>query len=204
MPLDIGTDMGVAKLKWRANGDSQEMISTIGFQKIGTGSAQDTAVEISNAWHLNWGDASLASVWTFGGCDVAIGAPGGAEVGEYNVALQGSGNWSPLPTNCALLVTKITAQAGKGGRGRMFLPAGYLDEDMIDQNGFLSGPTLAGAGVKMNGFFEFAGSGTSDNVGAWLLFHNTEAANVGGSLADPITSLSVQAQIATQRQRMRR
>lgn len=205
MPLEIPEDMGVAKLRWRANGDSQEMISTIGFARELGASAYECAIEIGSAWTRNWPAAGLSNNWTFAGCDVAVGPPGEAEVGMINTNTAGTGGFATLPTNCALLITKITAQAGKGGRGRMFIPPGYLSEGEVDANGFLSGPALAGYTANATAFFEEAGSGSSPSILSWMLFHNeTGTVGGGGSLPDAITALSVQTQIATQRQRMRR
>lgn len=204
MPLDIGADMGVAKLKFRCQGDSQEMISTIGFARTGTASASQVATEIATAWLLAFPTGGFANTYAFTGCDVAIGPPQSAEVGQDNRNVPGGPTFAPLPTNCACLITKMTSQAGKGGRGRMFLPAAFLSEGEVDANGFISGPALTQLQASADDFFAHAGGGTSESVLAWLLFHNTTSANPGGSLADPITSLSVQIQIATQRQRMRR
>lgn len=202
MALEIPADMGVAKIRFRGSGDSQEMITTIGFARNLGATAGECAFDIAEAWTLAFSPAELANAYAFAGVEVAIGPQGAAEVGYNNRNTIGTANMPALPSNCALLITKITAQAGKAGKGRMYVPAGYLNESEVDANGFLSGGALDQLQSSAHDFFTAAGGGTQPSILSWMLFHSTEAA--GNSLPDQITDLSVEPQIATQRQRMRR
>jgi hypothetical protein len=205
MGLIVPDGYGVAKFRWRCQGDSEEMISTLGFAVAGDASAFQIATQVSATYSDSGWLPRLSADYTYVGCSVAIGPSEMAEVGEVNVNAVGGLAANSPPSNCALLVTKLTALGGKGNRGRMFLPAGHLQEVSLDANGILSSDQLAAAVTCCNDWFLAPQSAEYPNIDRWVLLHNGEGVSevVLGQPTD-ISQFSVQPQIATQRQRMRR
>lgn len=96
--------------------------------------------------------------------------------------------------NTALLVTKNTADGGRGGRGRAFMPG--LAEADVDTDGGIDSTYLAVAQAQWADFgvaFFFGGA-------PLVVLHSA-----GSPITDPspITSFTVQSLAATQRRRLR-
>lgn len=204
MALVIPEGYGVAKMRWRSQGDGEEMISTIGFQGDGSPDVNDLAQAIGTHWLECWPMTSMSSTYSFVGVDVAYGPEGSAEVGEWNTNAAGGIAVATCPSNCALLISKLTGLGGKANKGRMYLPAAYLSEGEVDQNGFLSAAALAQTQGFCSNFFN-VNLGATPIVGliGWVLLHSGDA-QTPSNMPTPITALQPQTQIATQRQRMRR
>lgn len=193
-------------LRWRSSGDPEEMISTLGFLDRGVyADAQAVAVTVAAAASTTFtGAANLVSGWTFVGVTAYVYQDGGAaEVGESVVNIAGSGGSDSLPSNCALLVRKRTASAGRRATGRMFVPSALVPEAIVGNNGEIGSAALAGFQTRIDSFYDAL---TDEATGLEpALWHS-----LGGSSGtevlpgDPITALVVDPKIATQRRRMRR
>lgn len=171
---------GIAKYRWRCSGDSEEMISTLGFKVGEPAPPSVVAGQLATIYvDSGWGNR-LSAAYTFTGVTVSIGPPEAAEVGESQMALVGGLAVEPPPSNCALLVTKITALGGKGNRGRMFLPAGHLQEAGLDSNGFMSAPSLSEAVACNTDWFQAPVSAQYNFIDDWVLFHGSGS----GPIAD--------------------
>lgn len=217
MPLVISSSQFQAKLRWRFAGDSQEMISTLGVRKNGSSPGDPPATiadvnaiaeKVSKSWTEAFADSFMKVGWTFAGVEVISGRGGVGEddtlVGSYNNFHVGADAAGTPPTNCAVLVRKLTGRGGKRGRGRMFLPPAYLDEAGVDGNGILSSGVLSAFGTCLDAFQTHLGTADADGDALDpLLFHWVPAAGAGPE-ADLITDFVCAPQIATQRQRMRR
>lgn len=111
-----------------------------------------------------------------------------------NIGRTGTVNWDTAPSNFAILVRKVTNRGGRAGRGRMFVPAMYVEEDEINQVGVISGTNV----TYVQGLFDtFLDEVNSLNTAAVLL-HNDALMQ-----PDPIVAFQVQPLGATQRRRMR-
>lgn len=132
-----------------------------------------------------------------------VGQDGGppllVEVGRGN---RGSSSEEKLPQNCAALIKKQTARAGRTGRGRMYLPA-VLGEGQVSQVGVISiaEATVIGAAAQI--FLEDLTTPSSPGAISvpMVLLHNFGVP--GGTVPTPVTNLIPDIRIATQRRRLR-
>jgi hypothetical protein len=106
---------------------------------------------------------------------------------------QGTLTGTPPPPNCSYMVRKITARGGRQGRGRMFFPPLWTSETNVDAAGVLTSVSRNAIQVYIDAL-----------MGAWeattfppVLLHSD------ADPPDPITSLSLQQTLATQRRRLR-
>lgn len=198
--VSIPVDHALARLVWTASGDAEPMISTIGLELApGTTSPTAVATAVGLAWSTAWPAASLSNLYTFVGVSLTIGPqPGTGPSADVFTNTAGTSASAMLPSNCAILVRKITALGGRENRGRMFLPAGYLAEGSVDHNGVISGAVLTSMQSQMNSF--------QSGLVASPLIDNTSVLHAVGSPSAPttITALTVQTKIATQRRRLRK
>lgn len=108
----------------------------------------------------------------------------------------GSKTGEAQPPNVAVLIRRVTARGGRRGRGRLYLPSGYLNETDVIEGGVIIGTTVTSLQNLANniriGLNTVAGS-----VG--VLLHND-------GLVDPdeLTDLRVQQVVATMRRRLRK
>lgn len=198
--VSIPNGFALARLIWTAAGDPEPMISTIGLELTpGPTTPFVLASAIRTAWTGAWAPASLSNSYTFKGVSVTMGPqPGTGPTADSLIDSIGTSVSAMLPSNCAILIRKVTALGGRENRGRMFLPAGYLAEGSVDQNGVIAGATVTSMQAQMNAFqAAVIGSPLFDNT---VVLHGTASA----SAPTVITDLTVQSKIATQRRRMRR
>lgn len=101
------------------------------------------------------------------------------------------------PPNVALLIHKVTGRGGRAGRGRMFIPWGLAESEVVDVG------TLTSAAVtKVNtALAAFIDEMEGDDL-PLLLFHNEGTA--GGDEPNQITSMRCDPRVGTQRRRMGR
>ena len=166
---------------------------TYGVQNSGDATAGDIAV----AAHL-----ALATVWepfwpttlTLDRTLVKKGPNSTGESAEHIEPRAGDNDVAGAPPNCAYLISKRTSLGGRHGRGRIFMPG--VDEGNVDPNGFLEPGELTQKQGLADSWFEEPGM---FGFFPMVLLHT-------GSTPAPtiVSALSVQQQIATQRQRLRR
>jgi hypothetical protein len=219
----IKTNCGIAKLRWTCSGIGGEMVASFGFEVNAQGLNQGANVNLqpdvcaqswSDAWLGAFEAPTMSNAWTFVGVDISLwtadqvagGTPVPPIVGTHDVNSQGSGNWACLPPNCALLVIKQSAIGGRVGKGRCYLPAGYLGESEVNAGGALSSAELSGANAKLGQLVTNLGDNA---VGIGLrLFHGQRhhQGAVIAPAADPteVTGLVADPRIGTQRRRMHR
>ena len=97
--------------------------------------------------------------------------------------------------NAALLIHKVTPLGGRAGRGRMYWPGAPLTE--ATSGGVLQGTYISGTQDNWDSFL----AEINEDVAAAVVLHGE-----GGpiSLPTPITEFVLDAQVATQRRRLRR
>jgi hypothetical protein len=209
-PIPAG--YAVASLQWTCQGDTEKMVCTLGLDVLSASSPTPTEVAalVSTAWLQAWTPAMLSSLYTFVGTSVTFGPqPGEGPSAEDVEASVGTLGVAPLTSNTALLVKKLTALGGRRNRGRMYLPGGYLGEVDVDQNGFVTAANTAILQARMVSFYNALV--TPAPTLQPVILHQGERLNPGVRPAQfgpappptPMTSFSVQRQVATQRRRMR-
>jgi len=143
--------------------------------------------------------ASLEDCWT-GGVDLSavLVKRGPNATGASHLepaAINGAATGQSVGPNTAFLIHKTTNAGGRAGRGRMYQPG--CAESLVDSNGELNGTTASVLGAKWEAFRN--GLELADL--APTLLHGE-----GSPLAtpNPITALSMDSRVATQRRRNRR
>lgn len=102
------------------------------------------------------------------------------------------------PQNCAYLCHKRGSVAGRGGRGRFYLP-GLLESD-VDHVGTVASGKVTSLNTALSGFLADLTGGA--NVDGMVVLHQDPGAYSADAPA-PVTVLTVDAKIATQRRRLR-
>ncbi len=199
-PIPAGYAIG--SLRWTCVGDPEPHVSTIGLDVVSASTPTPAQVAdlLSTAWISAHPAGALSALYVFIGSTVTFGPqPGEGPSAEdvRNVPGTASNSTAPPPTsNVSLLVKKSTALGGRRNRGRMYLPAGYLKETDIDQNGWMIESTRGVYQARMDAFL--SNLTTPAPTLNPVILHSDALVE-----PTPITSFTVQRQVATQRRRMR-
>ena|SRR5215212_1782028 len=175
------------------------------YSRLGTLRGTETAVgvdgpvediadvsELYDAWH----DFGTAIGWTsdvvFSGIRAEVGTGAGPSRSFTSEGSEtGSGSNQLAPSNVSYLVKKLTTDAGRRGRGRMFIP--FVREDHVDNAGVLDGEFFTGVQEAVIDF----GTAIETITGANLVLFQD-----GFSDSQPITALVLSSVVATQRRRL--
>lgn len=184
-------------LRWQQTSQTKEYLCTIGLDLDGNPAADDVASELRGAWSSSFAASTLATDYAFLGATVYIGQDGGPPlVGESIIPVTGTSAGSRTTQNVAILVRKRTAFGGRRNRGRMYVPAGYLTEAGVGSDGTLDNTFRSTFQTNINAFLTTLPA-VGVIAGACIL-HST---GLVGPTA--VTSLTVEAKVATQRKRLR-
>lgn len=203
MALVIPPGFGQASIEFLNDNDPEPWYTTFGvdldavggdFEAAATGCAQ----AFENAWQN-----LLSNQVVITACELRVGQDGGPPLlVRVNRGNRGTSASEMLPQNCALLIRKQTARAGRTGRGRLFLP-GVLRESQVSQVGIIpSGElaTLQDSAELLRLNLQNGSLGEHAEV-PMVLLHN--AGVPGGTTPDPVTTLVTDFKISTQRRRLR-
>jgi hypothetical protein len=195
MALVVPPGFGNARFVYTTVGDPDEMGYSLGANLSSYNGDFQTAVDEMRANHATkMGAGYMGSNWTFKGVRLYVGQDGGASaVYESFTDVVGNQVNTTLPQNCAILLHKRTASAGRNMRGRCFIPPYWPPEGSVDATGNIASSAL----TNMN-----ASWADIANDRAWVLFH--DSASPGTKIPTAITQLRVDAVIATMRRRLRR
>jgi hypothetical protein len=182
--------------RFRSTGDQEEMVIAVGALNA---TAQSVDLQAQNAvtQATGTGDpfapAAMASQYTFVGVTAYLMTTNGIIVGEALVDDVGTVGAAPLPSNCAILVTKTTGIGGRRNKGRMFVPPFSPPEGDVDHNGNITSG-LTTLQTRYTQWYDGLVGADLDPV----LFHNDP-----DDTPTAITGFLVSSKIATQRRRMR-
>lgn len=168
---------------------------TLAVESTGT---VDTPAELAEFMANGWSSTILtgqSSNVTFLGTRVKFGPNETGPSAEFALSSPGGAASTTVSPNTAYLVRKITAQGGRAGRGRMYVPG--PNETTVNAAGQVEPATLT---AQQGLWDEFYDEMTSLDVQPVLL-HGPEAPL---SVPTPITSFQVDSVVATQRRRLRR
>lgn len=202
MALQMPLNYGEASLWFRLAGDPEEMAVTIGFHDTfaSPGTPDEIAEEIYNAF-VGTGkfvvNNALLNAYSVVRCDIRIAreSPGLIFVGSYVSAYAGTRSTAGPPSNCALFVRKNTGLLGRRNKGRMYWPAGLLKSDDVSPTGQIEpGSALPTLQTRLTASFDAMVAAQLSPV----ILHTN-----GSPTPTPVTGLSVQPVIATQRRRLR-
>lgn len=138
-------------------------------------------------------EASMVVGWQYLGLDATYMDDTGPLLFSVRNTVTGTKSGAPLPVNCAFLISKGTARGGRAGRGRIFFPPALIGESGIDGNGIIDSGALPIIQAYWTDWLDDLEAGGAPPY----LFHDSVGA------PDVITAMTLQAQLATQRRRMR-
>lgn len=195
MPVVVPVNFGVAGARFDLIGTTTFGFCVTGHSfGVGVPSAGDGANAVFDSYEGGGISNVLTEDWRLAQVDMMIMTPGGPVVGSSTrTPVQGGIGNQGTEANTAALVRKNTAQGGRPGRGRMYIPG--ISEDFVDVAGFLSAAYFNDIQVFATDFLNTLGV----NDVPMELLHSSAA--ISPSL---VTSLSCQNQVATQRRRLRR
>lgn len=195
MGVQVPIGFGQASMRWSLSGDPDVQVVTFGVDALDFLDPSNVPVRINTAAQSAGlvTAAGMQSGWAFLGTWVDWQTPTGFIRYEENLNVLGTQVAPGLPSNCALLVRKLTALGGRKNKGRFYFPSCYLFEANVDQRGVIAGTQLT---ALQTAFSNFHASLILNDVQPVLLHDGPE-------VPTNITQLAVQPTIATQRRRMR-
>jgi hypothetical protein len=189
----------------RLVGDNEPMAATYGVSFTAGPTAASVAAATSSL-HTAFGtlfDKFYDSDWSLVATEVK--ARSGAGINDFIIGLDGNvnigsfGAYTQLPQNSSHLVHKRTSVAGRVGRGRMYLPA--VPEIQVGETGILTAVYVSSWNTELATWL--ADIAAISQLDGMELLHNSPGA--GAALAPfPVTSLTMDPVIATQRRRLRK
>jgi hypothetical protein len=200
--IPIGFSQAVIPIS--LTGDTERMVVTVGFEDVADQLPNAQAQVIQDALF----SASILSASSFGVQHTigpvevthmtSLGPQFGIATGSRTGTLT---DFQTLVQNTCVLVQKRTLRGGRKGRGRMYWPVFFPNEASVDHSGTIVGTAVTAWQTAMTNWL----SGCDSNGCPLVLLHSTqENGDPPTEAPDPITSLSVQARVATQRGRLRR
>jgi len=187
-----------AHFRFLRSGDSEPMITSLGFEWDTTTDPQDVTDDLSASWAGSTIQEITTQWTTFAGVQVVFGTADPQEPLTFESSVgsdNGDAGEQVCPPNTALLVKKLTARGGRKGRGRFYYPD--VQEAAVDASGTIDSSSLAGYQTRWNDWMsDIVGV---DGVVLPVLLHSESS---DGS-PDEILSTPVQAKVATQRRRLR-
>lgn len=186
----------VAVFRWGLAGDLDPMVSTLGLQEAvgfnGNLCAQ-ALLEHTVTLPGPGNGGSMIVGYSFLGVTVYHQTASGFTVFEANEVAVGEQAGDALPSNCAIILRKVTQAGGRRGRGRMFLPPAYVDHTNVDARGQLN--SVAFLNNMFGDWFDLILA--DPEIPPPVVFHDD------GSPGTVITSVTVDPTLGTQRTRMR-
>lgn len=203
MPLVIPTGYGQAAIEMRNDGDPDPWYITLGVDLTAAGGAfEDAALNVYNAW-CNTIGTQLSTATSSTGVNLYVGQDGPERLQvRVNGSFPGSTAGAMLPQNCAALYDKVTARPGRRGKGRFFVPS-ILKEGGVNAVGVIDNGDRGDLQLQATAFLtELAEGAVPDLLPAtpMVVLHNS---GIGDTSPTPVTALSVQGVISTQRRRLR-
>lgn len=176
------------------SGDPDEMIFTIGVRMDDPPDAGELEA-IRTAWTTHF-DGQTSNQYTYKGISLKgidnLGDPWEASSPDTQV---GNNSSAVLPSNCCVLVRKLTGVPGRANRGRMYVP-GIVSEGAVDANGVITTLEVEAIQDLFDDWSADVADPFTTGIEGFLVLHPEDP----GTL---ITQFVVDARIATQRRRMR-
>jgi len=160
----------------------------------GFGTPTEIAGAIGLIWGSTWREVQTSEV-TLASVLVKFGPNATGPSGEQAINSAGTDTAGSVAPNTAVLVQKITADGGRAGRGRFFMPG--IKESDVGSNGAVDPTDLEGWQTAADDFLEALDTATLPMV----VLHGD-----GSPITTPsvVTNLIVSSTVATQRRRLRR
>lgn len=197
MGVNIPVGFGMASLVYQRDGAPRESISTFAYDppSLSPTAHADTIYGLMTNASGPGIPTRIQTGWSFMGVRVTEQDDPGPLQGEHIAQQVGLGSAGALTPNVAVLIRKFTASGGRRNRGRMFVPPVWPPETNVSPNGAIAGTQLG----DLQNWWEFVRAGMTTAGLPIVLLHSQVPFT-----PTPVTSISVQAIVATQRRRLRR
>lgn len=201
MALVIPPGFAHVSLQFRNTGDPDPWYVTWGIDISAAGGDTEVIAGVqAGAWEASM-LGNMTTDTTMSGVQLRVGQDGLDPLTLfYPYSEPGLSSTAKLPSNCALLCTKVTLRPGRTGKGRFFVP-NVLTESGVDNVGVIAGSTLSTLQTNVTDFFEYLASDSPGPATPMVLLHNAGAP--GGTTPTEVTQLIVDGVISTQRRRLR-
>jgi hypothetical protein len=135
---------------------------------------------------------------TVGRVRVSLGGDGVEDViGEVTANAPGLASQTSVPPNVSVLAKKNTARGGRRGRGRMYIPWAVATSS-VDESGVILSATLTTLQSKASAWL----TALNTNAVPMVLLHKPGISALGPP--NPVTALTLDNRVATQRRRIGR
>jgi hypothetical protein len=200
MPIDIPVGFGQVLHSIEVVGDNERMAITYGIQLEGTGAGvPQNAVDGCAAVYASQLNPQMGNTVILRQTELRFGSEAGPPgVAVSVLSATGAQAIDLLPQNCAYLVDKRTALAGRRGRGRFYIPG--VPEDSCSNIGIISQGKFDSMNLALAGFL--TGLANHAAIVGMVLLHSVGP--LPTLVPTPVTSLVLQSKIATQRRRLRK
>lgn len=168
-------------------------IHTVAVSPTDTETIADTVEDIMQTEQLTVAGA-FASSYIYLGQNTTQMLLSGPQLVQLPANITGTAGPAVPPANCAVLVRKNTGGGGRRNRGRFYLPACYLPENLVDPAGIID----AGSRAEIQGKVSAVLSALDTAGFPMRLLHSSP-----DDVPTDVISLVVQSRMATQRLRMR-
>jgi len=204
MALVIPPGFAALSLQFRHTEDPEPWYVTFGVD-ISDAGGDTTAIGTAamSAFHQHV-MPQFSNLVSLTGVDVVVGQDGPDPVRAFVASTtlrNGSEVGQKLPQNCALLVRKNTALGGRRNRGRYFLP-GILNEAQVTATGIVDPGSVAIYQTQQGLFLADLADGLGGVPSIPMVLLHSQGLSVVPE-PTPVTTLSVDNLIATQRRRLR-
>jgi len=146
---------------------------------------------------------------TIGPGRLNVGQDGGESLAFIgSTVVVGTSAQSSMPSNVAVLLRKTTARGGRRGRGRMFVPWA-LSDAAVDDTGQILGATVTNLQTRATDFLGNLELDLGSELATPMVLLHTESGEdvenpTATGLPNPVTALTVDALIGSQRRRLAR
>lgn len=202
MALVIPTGFAAVAAQIRNSGDPDPWYFTWGVDLADAGGDYQAVADACGTFAFEAFVQHMAPTSVLAGVSLRIGQDAADPLTllfPFNAA--GGSGAAKLPQNCAALIEKQTTRSGRTGKGRMFIP-NYLNESAVSDVGVIDGSYRSERQAAISQAFDVLLD--PDLAGPALpmvLLHNAGAPQ--GTAPTPITNLTLQTTISTQRKRLR-
>lgn len=174
---------------------------TWGLGPVGASTPVEVAELMADAWDIRWqplisNDVTLASV----SCKFGPSQTGPSA--EFAAGVTGTIVADSPPPNVAYLIHKVTADGGRAGRGRVYHPG--VQESVVNDSGALTQSLIDAFNAMLTGFRDDVAAAMLALTGLTSGLVLLHGAGAPISTPSPITSLTIDSRVATQRRRLRR
>lgn len=200
MGVTVPPGFGLAAFHLTADFGTPDFVTTIGLDLSVAGGDFEAAVEAAYAAYATTIMTQTLTSYTLTGCSLTVGQDG-SSVGSLQSAstpIPGSRSGQSEAAAMAVIARKMTAQLGRRGRGRMYVP-GWLEVDQAQPSGEMVPGVFTALQDALDDFYDAlqGDEGVTSPLNGAVLLH------ADGGAPTPITALQLVTKVGWIRKRIR-